>query len=257
MKKTILTTALAAVFVAGVSLAGMTACKNDEYFVYDNAGRYTMGAANVSGNVTDLDIDWLCGSVNVAYADVETVTFSETSDKSLMTETTVHYWLENTTLHIKYGKSGIKLTNAETPNKDLTVLLPTSLTLDELEIESVEADITLTDLRLNDVEISNVAGDLNATFVSLKDFALSAVSGNATMRFETAPLEGEYSNVHGDLTMYLPENTGFTLEVHKLNGAFNSEFDTVKQGDSYVCGNGVNEYEFETVSGSVTLKKLS
>jgi hypothetical protein len=36
-----------------------------------------------------------------------------------------------------------------------------------------------------------------------------------------------------------------------------SEFDTIKQGDKYVCGNGANEYAFETVDGDIFVKKLS
>ena len=75
MKKKTLTTAIAAVFAAGIAIAGMTAC-NVERFTYDDAERYRAGATNVTGNVTDLEIDWLSGNVNVAYGEVETVTFS-------------------------------------------------------------------------------------------------------------------------------------------------------------------------------------
>ena len=256
MKKKFLTTAIAAVLVAGISLAGMTAC-NVERFTYDDAERYRVGATDVTGNVTDLEIDWLSGNVNVAYGEVETVMFSETSEETLTQENTVHYWLENSTLHIKYAKSGIKLTNEDPPEKDLTVLLPASLALKGLEIESVDANVVLTGINVDDVEIDNIAGNIDATFGTVREFSVAVVSGNANMSFATAPTEGEYSNVHGDLTLYLPAETQFTIEVEKLNGSFNSEFDTVKQGNSYVCGNGANEYEFETVSGSVSLKKLS
>lgn len=256
MKKKTLTTAIAAVFAAGIAIAGMTAC-NVERFTYDDAERYRVGATNVTGNVTDLEIDWLSGNVNVAYGEVETVTFSETSKETLTEENTVHYWLENSTLHIKYAKSGIKLKNEDYPEKDLTVLLPASLALKGLEIEAVEANVALTGINADDVEIDNISGNIDAAFGTVREFSVSVVSGNASMSFATAPTEGEYSNVHGDLTLYLPEGTGFTLEVEKLNGSFESEFDTVKQGNCYVCGNGVNEYEFETVSGNVSLKKLS
>ena len=256
MQKKVFTTAIAAVLAAG-SLASMSACNNAEYFRYDDAERYKAGATNVEGNVTDLEIDWLSGSVNIAYGDVESITVSEISEETLTEELKVHYWLENSTLHIKYAKSGIKLKNGEQPEKELNVLLPASLTLQGLEIESVEANIHLANLNVMDVEIDNVAGNTEATFGAVREFSVAVVSGNANMSFATAPTEGEYSNVHGDLTLYLPAETQFTIEVEKLNGSFNSEFDTVKQGNSYVCGNGANEYEFETVSGSVSLKKLS
>lgn len=257
MKKKILTTAIATVLVAGISLATMSACNNVERFTYDDAGKYNVGAASVAGNVTDLEIDWVTGNVSVAYGDVENVTFSEKSEETLTEENTVRYWLENSTLHIKYAKSGVKLTNENSPEKDLTVLLPETLFLNGLEIEAVDANVVLTDINAGDVDIDNVSGNLDATFGKVREFSVSVVTGDAAMRFMTAPTDGEYSNVHGDLTMYLPEDTGFTLEVSKLKGSFESEFDIVKQGNTYVCGNGLIEYEFETVVGNVALKKLA
>lgn len=257
MKKKNLMMAFAIIFTAGISMVGMTACDSTEYFTYADAGKYSAGGANIESTITDIEIDWVSGNVNVAYGDVENVTFSEQAQETLSQETTMHYWLENATLHIKYAKSGIKLTNMEQPAKDLTVLLPASLVLNELEIDSVDANVTVTDLNVQDVEIDNVAGNIDATFASIHDFSVSLVSGNATMRFATVPKEGDYSNVHGDLTLYLPADTGFTAEMSKINGSFESEFDTIKQGDEYVCGNGANEYEFETVDGDIFVKKLS
>ena len=256
MKKNFLKTAMAAIFTTGIALASMTAC-NVERFTYEEAERYKAGSAKLTENVTELEIDWLLGNVNIAYGDVETVTFSETSEENLTVDMTMHYWLENSTLHIKYAKSGIKLTNKTQPAKDLTVLLPAALVLKELDLELVDANATLTDVNADEVEIENVAGKIDASFGSVREFSVSAVSGDANMRFATMPSKGEYENVHGDLTMYLPENNGFTIEADIFNGGFESEFDTVKSGNRYVYGNGASEYEFETVSGNVVLKKLS
>lgn len=256
MKKNFLTTAIAAVFTAGIATFGMTAC-NVEHFTYDDAERYKAGPANLTENVTELEIDWLLGNVNIAYGDVDTVTFSETSEEKVTADMTMYYWLENSTLHIKYAKSGIKLTNETQPSKDLTVLLPAALSLKELDLELVDANAALTGINADEVEIESVAGKINASFGSVREFSVTSISGDVDMRFATAPIEGEYENVHGNLTMYLPENSGFTIEAEKLASAFECEFDTVKSGNRYVYGNGANEYEFVTVAGTVTLKKLS
>lgn len=246
-----------AAFVMG-SAASMTSCDMIiERFTYDDAKKYSVGEASIAQSVTDLEIDWLTGSVNVVYGDVEHVSFSESAEESLTEAYTVHYWLENTTLHVKYAESGIQLTNVDVPDKDLVVTLPAALALNTLEIDSVAAKITLTDIKANEVEIDNISGNVEASFASVREFSIDGVSGNANLRFATAPIEGEYHNVSGDITVYLPEDTGFTAEVEKLNGGFQSDFETVKRGNEYICGSGANRYEFEMVSGKVSILKLT
>ena len=244
------------VLSAGIAFSGMTACQNlYGRFIYDDAMRYSVGGASVAGTVTQLEVDWLSGSVNVAYGDVEKVTFSESANQTLAEKDTVHYWLENTTLHIKYAQSGSRFTANNVLAKDLTVILPASLALNGLEIDSVAADVILTDIKTHDVDIEIVSGDVNGSFNGVHDFSVDIVSGNAELHFATAPNSGEYQNVRGDMTLYLPAETGFTLELEKARGSFECEFETVKRGDRYVCGNGANEYDIETVSGNVYLKK--
>ena len=254
MKTKFLAPFMATMLTLGLMLSGMTAC-NVERFDYDNAQKYSVGGANVTGNVTNVEIDWVAGDVNVEYGDVSAVTFSETSEDTITDDVTLRYWLENTTLHIKYAKSGLKVTNESLPDKALKVVLPSSLALNSLEIDSVDAEIAVNGIKTADLDIESVAGNVNATLDGVRDFSVDMVSGNVELRFISAPAEGEYQNVHGDLTLYLPEGTGFTLEVEKMNGSFNSEFETTQNGDRYVCGNGGNEYEIETVSGNVTVKK--
>ena len=255
MKKNFLTSMISSGLVLGFILLSAVGCKA-ERFDYDNAKKYSVGGGSVTGTVTNVEIDWVAGDVNVEYGDVSAVTFSETSEDTIADDVTLRYWLENTTLHIKYAKSGLKLTNEKAPDKNLKVVLPSSLVLNELELDSVEANVQINGIKANEVDIESIAGNVNARLDGVRDFSVDIVSGNAELRFMTAPSEGEYQNVHGDLTLYLPEGTGFTLEVEKLNGSFSSEFETTKNGDRYVCGNGGNKYELETFSGNVSLKKM-
>ena len=109
----------------------------------------------------------------------------------------------------------------------------------------------------------------------------SALYGNSLQRIETAYKEGwrsamnKYFIEHGMSGMVDTTDANGNFEVNvkdtpwenkgilvrdidgAKNGSFESEFDTIKQGDEYVCGNGANEYEFETVDGDIFVKKLS
>ena len=255
MKKKFIATLVAAVLAFGL-MAGTTGCA-EESFAYDDANKYSVGTAELTGNVTDLEVDWLSGSVNVAYGDVSNVTFSETSEDTLSDDFTIRYWLENTTLHIKYAKSGVKLTNVDCPEKDLTVTLPKALSLTSLEIDSVDAAITVTDVSANEVEIETIAGNINASFDAVQEISLDSVSGNMGLSFKTAPKEGEFKCVSGNVNVKLPENTGFTAEMEKMNGKLFCDFETTKNGNVYTCGDGVNDYEFELVSGDLTITKLA
>ena len=246
---------LTAAVAVGTALAGMTAC-NVESFHYDDAKNYSVGGATVSNTVGELEIEWLTGEVNVVYGDVETVTFSEKSDETLSKERTLHNWLDGVTLHIKYAESGIKLTNVKLPEKALTVTLPNALALNGLEIETVDADISVQNIKASDVEIENIAGSVTGVFDGVREFSVDMISGNADLRFLTAPSEGSYKNVSGNVTLYLPDGTGFTADVELLAGGFNTSFETTERGDEIIVGDGVNEYEFESVSGNVRVEKL-
>ena len=273
MKKGFLTLGIVASLSLGLALAGMTAC-NIETFTYDNAGKYSVGEASMTSAVTEIEVDWISGNVNVVYGDVENVAFAETATETLSEDTTVHYWLEKTTLHIKYAKSGIALTNKEYPDKDLTVTLPNALSLNKIEIETVEADVTLTEISAVEVELDSVAGnivcglqtvselsvdtisgDIEIVGKAVADFDVETVSGNVQMTCETAPKRGSFDSVSGDFTLKLPAETGFSVELENANGSFESEFETTKNGNKYVCGNGENAYEIEIGTGKVRIVK--
>ena len=66
----------------------------------------------------------------------DTVIFSETSNKTLNDKTTMYYFVDGDTLHLKFAKSGNRIPS--NLNKELTVYLPEGMELDEPETVSVE-----------------------------------------------------------------------------------------------------------------------
>lgn len=227
-------------------------------FTYDHAELYTAGGGSVSGTVTELEIDWVDGSVEIVYGDVETVTFSESSGETISDEQTMRYWLEGSTLHLKFAQSKRGVSTKSFPKKDLKVVLPKESILWGVEIEAVDTLVNLSGISVSDLDIETVNGNVNAYLVGTsQEISVETVGGDVVIESVVAPQELSFESVGGSLILGLTQTEGFTFEVTKLGGTFTSEFETVKEGKRYVYGTGVCQYEAETVGGSVSVKKLA
>ena len=257
MKK--LCTFLTAILI-GVTALFATAC-DPYWYNYVDGDKYTAGAPEVGENITAIDIGWYGGEICVEYAAVKTITVSETADKELEEDTKLHHWIEGETLHIQYCLSGLMFTFGTPTEKTLTLLIPQEMVLQKLEIESISANISITDLSVNDVEIDNHTGKTQASFVSVNEVEIEQGNEDGTVSFVNAPKTGDFSfDGAGTLTIKFPAETGFTAEIKKeFEGAkINFDFETVRYGYGYVCGDGVNQYDFELGNiGTINVQKLS
>ena len=267
-------------------------CSITDAYVYENAGQYTAGNGTAT-NITNVEIDWIDGSVEVFYDDVDGVTFYEETKKNLSVEETVHYWVENSTLHIKFGKSKSWFFKSA-PKKDLKVALPRELSLSEVEITTVNADVNLSYVMVNNLDVEGVDANVNAYLVGacnevsvetvngdvlleggklmelnlesvdgdvdikmeeLLSFDVETVAGSVQVSSDIAPNAVDFESVDGDLTMELGQVAGFTFKMDTVSGAFNCAFETTVKQNCYVYGTGGSEYKANTVDGDVTICK--
>ncbi len=276
--KIVLCSVLAATFI-GILVVGIRVGKNGDDFMlgftsyrYDNPESYIVGGGEINENINSAEIEWISGEVNI---------FTYDSDKIIIEETKVsdeanvlRYKVENGKLKIHYGKSEWKLGFSNLPKKTLTVKIPKSMAESflKLEIDVTSADTNINGIKTNSLEIDNVSGKTTINGVTANDFDLSTVSGdvNAKGSFtnlefesvsgkinltsETVLKKVECDSTSGDTTLRIPEN-GFTAEFDSVSGDFNSDFGTVKKGNKYTSGDGSAEFEFDTVSGDVTIKR--
>ena len=64
--------------------------------------------------------------------------------------------------------------------------------------------------------------------------------------------------VNGDVNLYLPDNDGFSLEYHRVNGDVRSDFDLQtslndKNGIAVYLGGGDRQYKLTTVNGDLRI----
>ena len=259
-------------------------------FSYPDAENYSVGEAEFSETVEDIEIDWLAGNVAVAFHSSDTVSFAEESLAALTEDTQLHYWLDGTTLHMKFCRSGKwRLDGLE---KDLTVLVPADLPLtmtvksmsadihlDALQAESANigtssGNVELTDCAVTDiVQVDTtsgwvdmsliepletftwdaVSGTLQITAPKVKNFSAGSVSGEVSLSVEEEPETLSIKTTSGGIDLALPEDASFTLDYGSVSGDLSSELPHRTENGQYLFGGGKAEYQIGTVSGDVRI----
>ncbi|SEL03046.1 Putative adhesin [Ruminococcus sp. YRD2003] len=145
--------------------------------VYDHADSYSAGDFETTTAITALDIDWSAGNVDVSYHDKDTVTVTETCNVELKEAQQVHTWLDGSTLHIRYCKSGtnFSLDNAE---KKLEVKLPKNTELKDLRYDGSSAGSHFDGIYAENFSIDTSSGAAQLDSCSADIFDIDSSSGN-------------------------------------------------------------------------------
>lgn len=242
---------------------------------YDNDAAYTAGNGDVDPEgITRLSVNWLTGSITAEYYDGDTITFSEPDQKN--SDHQLRWLVSGNELKIEYCKSGLKwMKNNDFSNKDLTIYLPSGFSLNDIDIETVSANINLNDLTAYAAELETVSGNITVSgeFTELDTESVSGniiaegtfinistetVSGYGEITARTAPAKMELETVSGFINVAVPANiSGFTLNYDTVSGnALVNDFEVkMPQNKTLVYGDGSAQINFESVSGNVEIRK--
>jgi len=287
---------ITAMFTLGLLLlCGCTNSLNISTYQYDDANMYTKGGSTISNTVENLEIDWISGSVSIETHEENTVLFSEVANKDLNDANTMYYYLEDTTLHIKFCRSGdYTLRNIE---KDLTLYIPEELNLNEVKIESVSANLEFTEINTTNLEVDSVSGNINiknckisdeieidsvsgaieiTLDTKIKDIDIESISGAITITastIETADVSAtsgkviissdieltdlKLDTISGNIKLILNEDSNFKLDFDSISGNFSSQLAMTIDNNMQITGNGSGDYDINTISGSLTIEKAN
>ena len=144
---------------------------------YEHPEKYTVGGAAFTDKVEQVEIHWLSGSVTVTGHKGNEIRFSETANRNLTNDLSMHYWLDGSTLRIQFCRSG--KWNLNGLEKDLTLQLPERL-LQSLTVDTVSARVNLEDLAMEDLDVDTVSGSVTLCLPADADFTLDfdTVSGS-------------------------------------------------------------------------------
>ena len=233
-----------------------------------------VGAVTAS-DIREVNIEWVAGSITVQTGDTDEITFSENSD---LNDSDKMVWTQSgNKLSIQFSKEklffGFNFGFHSNYSKDLVITIPDDWQAWELNIDSVSATIDISDLNTEKLYITNVSGsctltDCTATDVevdtvsgqvdysgSLLTLNLNSVSADCTLKLKAGARDINMGCVSGDLTLYLPEEQGFTAKIDGISGDITTDFATTTTGGTHRFGDGSCSIEGECVSGDIIIRK--
>lgn len=268
---------LMALLMALVMALALTACtqtpppnRGDVEGAAEPDAGYSAGDADIVqlNGFRSIHIDWTSGRVTVELYDGQGIELSETmmdgGDVSLKMEWRVDE--DDSTLDILSQP----LTVSASEKKHLTVKLPRSMVLHELDINAVSADVSvdLTEedtLTLQELDVSSVSGTVTVHAANAEEISLSttsgaiggsvrtgqleidSVSGSVELMLDVLPAKLEAETTSGDVTLTLPAqpDVPVCIVTRTVSGQFRSEVGSTPDA--------ANLWELETVSGSMTV----
>lgn len=257
---------------------------------YSNADKYTAGNFTYEETkVKKVEIEWLAGSVTLRNGK-GTLSVSESGEQDLSEEEQMHWWIDGTTLRIKFCKSGKELSLSKMEKKDLTVELPAFVDL-KLDVASGKI-VSENMLNLGTFDLEKASGSANIRFLSAEKVKIETASGATAFGKVSVSGEFEINTASGGLTVdeinaneidvksasggitlgiagasnvrinstsgsvkitLSDKKAGARIRFDAVSGDFNTALSVVNSGDLMTIGDGRINMEIKVVSGSVTV----
>ena len=218
--------------------------------------------------VREIEVDWLGGSVMVVLTDDDSLSFAEMAYQDVPEEQRLSYALDGDTLKIDFCRSGHLLSSS--PEKQLVLSIPRSLTLEKFEADTTAAAVNVTGLHTQTVDISTVSGGVDlaaeayeidisttggcaAVDADFYQLDFSAVSGSLTLTMQRAA-KVDAETTSGGVTIHLPPSSyGFALDFETVSGTPEIAFDANGGDGHWTYGDKASTLNIDTVSGNLNL----
>lgn len=225
--------------------------------------------------IQNIEIEWVAGNITIHKSkSLNSIIVEEYSPVG--SEYPIICRQSGQTLKIQFCEESMKFPsfgiNAEV-SKDLVIRVPASWNCNNLEIDTAATDVTIQDLSINDLDFDGASGkltlencDVNVLDIdtasgdvefsgTLEELDFDAASARFNGEFYQIPKKLNLDAMSGDLTVVLPEHSGFYLELDAMSGSFDSDFDFHTTGAHYECGDGSCQIKISALSGDVSILK--
>ncbi len=146
---------------------------------------------------------------------------------------------------------------------------------DELSVETTSGKVTLEAGNVGRAKVGSTSGDLDITGGTIKSIEAGATSGqiwlalkgsddaqigttSGDIKVELGALKSlKVKATSGNVTALLPEEPGFTADLHTTSGDVHNGLAMSNDGSTYVCGDGSGTVEIHTTSGEVTIDRAA
>lgn len=274
---------LAIIILLGILIAGLgikflmfdrSMVTTSEYPLPVVSDGYSSSGAVNSEAIRNIDIDWVSGTITIEPRDdIYEISATETNGNE---KYQMVYAVSGDILKIQYCKDPITFPSLGRDivlSKDLTILVPSAWTCDDLNIDAAASDVTINGLTINDMDFDGASGKLSFSNCSVRKLDIDTASGDVEFNgtLEDLDLDAASASFHGTihncpnmltidsvsgrLDLFLPVDCGFTLTNDSLSGRFNSDFEISAKNDALIHGDGSCKIDISGLSGNVSIKK--
>ena len=201
---------------------------------------YSSGNAEITDRITDVEVEWAAGSVDIIYAG-DKIVLEESASRELNDENRMAWSVDGTRLVIKFTKDNVF--GSINFAKALTLTLPE-------------------EFRAQSISVSCASAAMKAEYLSAKRLELSSASGRITVGSCEAD-EIEISTASGDVDVAQSGKCG-ELEIDSASGKVSARLDRVDElsidtasGSVEVSADTIGEAGIETSSGGARLTVYS
>lgn len=125
---------------------------------------------------------------------------------------------------------------------------------EKLQVNSTSGEMSFSKVTAQELSLNTVSGDISFQG-DAGQIDANTVSAEVTCDLSACPEEADLDSVSGDLTLLLPENSGFQAEFDSVSGDFSSDFPVTESAGRMVYGTGGARLSFNTTSGGARVKK--
>lgn len=297
---------LATSLLFAIPFASITSCdfNTNRYTINNNIATikysddksYTVGGGEISANtiISEIEIDWLSGAVNIIPSTDNVIKFSEKADKEITEDLKLRYKVDTKgKLSIQFAKNGTY--NIEDLNKSLNLYIPSSYTkITDFECDNIDGNISLASDKFNNISLESVSGEIiiynlsadynevdvdsvsgsvslacnfinnlnveavssriNVSCTKINFCDLETISGDIVLQTKEAN-SIEIDSTAANATLILTGITGFRTNFESENGSFSSSYESNKSGNIYTYGDGSTYIEFDSLTGDLQIKK--
>lgn len=242
---------------------------------FGNSNFTETGNAQIEASgIKDINLDWAAGSVDFTINEGNDIILTESSSGSFSRAQEMRWKVSGSTLSIDYGNGFSCMNFAQ---KHLEISIPKSLAdnLGKIKIEGASGEYFLQGLACEELRLGLASGRINAYDMEVGDLNIDnasgeiIVTGNVSGEIKTDTASGSIniesekempesinsSLASGNISISIPENDGFTVDLDKLSGNFHSDFSTQQNGSRHVYKDGSTDIRIDIVSGNFTLQK--
>ena len=212
-------------------------------FKYDHPERYSIGDATLEQPISGINVDWLCGDVDISYTDNHEVRIYEEIQEGFIPLTDslrLRYCVDDEgELEIQYSGDG-KYRHGDLKNlrKHLFIEVPRGMELKDIDIDGVEASVVIDRVLSQKVSIDGVMVNVNADYP------------------DTLPDEIDINGVKCLLALHVKPTAGLTIGMSGVKSWLTCDLPSHKEAEKTIVGDGRCKVDADGVSVKLSVREL-